>query len=115
MRRSSTTVTWISRSARPRAARARIATAPRRRGEIRRRRWRLETATGISRGLAPSAGGALLEPVVGPHDRRDQVVPDDVSVVEVDELDAVEALQHRLDLDQARRAAGRQVDLGDVA
>src|SRR5204862_4685566 len=44
-------------------------------------------------------GLARLGAVIGAHDGRHEVVANHVAVVEVDELDAVDSPQHRLDLD----------------
>src|SRR4051812_31553588 len=66
----------------------------------------------------PSRLALLLAPhglaVVGPDDRRHQRVSHDVDVREVTELDARDAAEQALRLEQAARRPRRQVDLRDV-
>src|SRR5918994_2121937 len=60
-------------------------------------------------------GRALLVLVVRGDDPLHELVADDVLAAEVDELDAVDALEDVVDHDQPRFLVARQVDLRDVA
>src|SRR5688572_32067620 len=59
--------------------------------------------------------GSTAVGVVRLDDLLHQLVPDDVLLVEEDELDPLDVLDHLHRFDEARGAARRQVDLGDVA
>ena len=52
--------------------------------------------------------------IVGFDDFLNEAVPHDISLIEVDKLDAGNVLQDVADLDEARHSIGRQVDLRDV-
>src|SRR4029079_16792627 len=60
-------------------------------------------------------GVAVRVRLVGLDDQLHQLVADDVAVVEVDERDALDRADDFHRLDQAGSAAGRQIDLRDVA
>src|SRR5438105_6219712 len=53
--------------------------------------------------------------LVGLDDELHEAVAHDVSLVEVDELDALDLREHALDLDEAAALARRQVNLRHVA
>jgi len=48
-------------------------------------------------------------------DPADQLVADDVSVIQVNEINPRDVIQHRLHMDQTRNLVFRKINLGDIA